>query len=245
MNYIAGQKKGCRRGGMSFSWFYDNPVYLHPLRDVVSTYDLKLAFTLWSFLMFYSAFILMTITAKGRRVSTGALGSGEEHMFDSFLYMFRRKSIYNDLYLAVSFLSLYALVMSFIDCQWFVAQDTEFEGGESRLAVSVGLKSFNVTYSKTDHHDLVGHTFNYVEEFQFKHESLVIEALKRGLPQPITIVAEYFSIENKTGMFSFPRKLAWIGQVSSPTQFHLEYGRTFRVHGTFVISLKWTILHLP
>ena len=65
---------------MSFSWFYDNPVYLHPLRDVVSKYDLKLAFTLWSFLMFYSAFILMTLTAKGRRVSTGALGSGEEHI---------------------------------------------------------------------------------------------------------------------------------------------------------------------
>ena len=149
--------------------------------------------------------------------------------------------------LAVSFLSLYALVMSFIDCQWFVAQDTDFEEGESRLAVSVGLKSFNVTYShsKPDHLDLVGHTFNYVEEFQFKHESLVIEALKRGLPQPITIVAEYFSIENKTGMFSFPRKLAWIGQVSSPTQFHLEYGRTSRIHGTFVISLKWTILPLP
>ena len=127
--------------------------------------------------------------------------------------------------LAVTFLSLYALVMSFIDCQWFVAQDTDFEGGDSRLAVFVGLKSFNVTYShsKPDYLDLVGHTFNYVEEFQFKHESLVIEALKRGLPQPITIVAEYFSIENKTGMFSFPRKLVWIGQVSSLSQFHLEY----------------------
>ena len=69
--------------------------------------------------------------------------------------------------LPVSFLSLYALVMSFIDCQWFVAQDTEFEGGESRLAISVGLKSFNITYYSKPDLD-VGHTFNYVEEFQFK-----------------------------------------------------------------------------
>ena len=59
-----------------------------------------------------------------------------------------------------------------------------------------------------------------MEEFAFKHimvkdnhhGSLKVEALRRGLPSPLTEVAEYFSIENETGMFAFPRTLTFLGR---------------------------------
>jgi len=197
---------------MAFSWFSDHPEYLHHLRDFIHTNqaDLSLICTYVIFGTFYAVFLMMVATAKGRRVSTFALGS-------------------------VSILTLYSLLLGFIDVQWFCAEDPNLEGytgdegsqGQvgTRLAVTIGLRSFRVTFANANE---TGRNFNYnyVEEFIFKHQSLKVEALRRGLPGPIVTAAEYFSTENKTGMFAFPRTMAFLGRrveafLAAATTFYL------------------------
>ena len=87
----------------------------------------------------------------------------------------------------------------------FHLQNRSFIETTAHLSVTLGLRSFKVTYtSTTDQH------FTYDEEFTYKHDSLREESLKRGLPHPIIAVAEYLCVENKTGLFAFPRMVAWL-----------------------------------
>ena len=104
-----------------------------------------------SFAVLYSLFIMLVITARGRRVSTLALGS---------LY----------------FITLYAFVYGLTDSQWFVAHETDFVSSycvynrslavaKADLKVKVGLKSFNVSYVSHDEN-----TFSYSEYFEFESD---------------------------------------------------------------------------
>jgi len=166
---------------------------LHPLREMFHSNqtNMLLVWTLTSLVTFYTAFLLMVCTAKGRRLSTLILGS-------------------------VSFLTLYSHIFALTEPRWFLAEDADMDGSfhlhnrsfietTAHLSVTLGLRSFKVTYtSTTDQH------FNYDEEFTYKHESLREESLKRGLPNHIIAVAEYLCVENKTGLFAFPRLVAWL-----------------------------------
>ena len=178
--------------GRGPAWYQTHPYELHGIRDILNTNQVNMD-NVWSGLSFvtiYLLFVMLVMTAKGRKLSTMVLGSA---------YIF----------------TLFALVSGFTDDQWYSAEEDNFVSTfctfshslvKAKLKVTVGLSSFNVSYVSS------GPGFYFNEMFELgNQESLKIESLKRGSPNPITVVAEYFSVENKVGIFRFARKMAMAG----------------------------------